>query len=86
MKRLFVLTVGLALCVLFAYAESDTLKNKKQILRVVSKLEKQESLLLNYEITKKNRRLANKLSKLSSNEDLVSLTENNNPTVFVFHT
>jgi hypothetical protein len=82
MTRLILLTVGLILLSLIGYAESDTLRHKERMDRIVRKIEKQKSLLLNYNLTGKNRRLANKLSKSSSNSELIRLTKNKNPTVF----
>jgi hypothetical protein len=79
---LVLLTVGLALSSLIGYAESDTLKQKKRIDRIAGKIEKQKSLLLNYNLTRTNKRLANKLSKAASNSELILLTENKNPSVF----
>jgi hypothetical protein len=82
MIRLILLTVGLSLPSLIGHAESDTLRHTKRIDRIVGKIEKQKSLLLNYNLTGTNRRLANRLSKASSNSELILLTENKSPSVF----
>jgi hypothetical protein len=73
---------GLAIVFCFAGRLNDTLIENKKLQRIVDKIEKQESLLLNYELTPKGKRLAKKLSKHSTNDDLKLLTESNNPSVF----
>jgi hypothetical protein len=82
MTRLILLTVGLALSSLIGCAESDTLRLNRRIDRIVRNIEKQKSLLLNYNLTATNKRLANKLSKASSNAELIWLIEHTNPAVF----
>jgi hypothetical protein len=82
MIRIVLLVIGFTVLSSNCYATGDTLKQQRRIDKIVRKIEKQKSLLLNYQLTAKNRRLANELSKVSSSAELIRLTTHQNPAVF----
>jgi hypothetical protein len=82
MARMIILMIGLFLTSLTAYSQENNFTAKESISELVVQIEKQKSLMLNYTITKTNIRLANKLSRISKDTDLIALLESRNPTVF----
>jgi hypothetical protein len=60
----------------------DSLVQKEKLGKTVKRIERQESLLLNYELTRRNKRLTKALSRHATIDDLKLLTESTNSSVF----
>lgn len=75
--------IGLNLSIVFSFASSkvDSVANEVELQRTVKRIEKEESLLLNYDMTRRSIRLANRLNNLASSSDLQLLLDSSNPSV-----
>ncbi len=75
-------------CLLFTeypvLAHKGSLHPSKEIrlTRIVAKIQKQEFLMMNYQITPRNRGYAKTLARIATDADLIKLTRQENKTVF----
>lgn len=65
-------------------AHQDSLLTSKEtrLNRIVRKIQKQEFLMMNYQITPSNRGYAKTLAKIATDADLIELAKQENKTVF----
>lgn len=75
----FLATISILFLTYFLQTEHQ---NKDRVADIVAKLEQQETLMLNYQITNSNRRLIRTLDKTASRSDLIDLMNSPNATVF----
>ncbi len=75
-------------CLLFigspVLAHQDSLHTSKEtrLRRIVARIQKQEFLMMNYQITPRNRGYAKTLAKIATDADLIELAKQENKTVF----
>jgi hypothetical protein len=83
MRNIWLIIIGLNISIAFGFASSkvDGVVSEDELQRTVERIENEESLLLNYEMTRRSIRLANRLNKLASSSDLQFLVDSSNPSV-----